>query len=85
MDTLNLKMFTVCNEGMKVARLDAQIRSAREIARCIRGHYAWCTTFGFDGMHEADWSGTRPFFPRAGLREWRACGQGLEGDRHAGH
>jgi Amidohydrolase len=57
MDTLNLKMFTVCNEGMKVARLDAQIRSAREISALHPRYYAWCTTFGFDGMHEAAWSG----------------------------
>ncbi len=56
MDELRLKMFTVCNEGLKVERLKMQIQAAAEIAKAHPRYYAWCTTFGFDGMHEPGWA-----------------------------
>jgi hypothetical protein len=55
MDALNLKMFTICNEGLKVSRLVKQIEVAVEIVRSQPRYYAWATTFGFDGMYEPDW------------------------------
>lgn len=54
MEELNLKMFTICNEGLKVDRLAVQIDVAKELAGYPR-YYAWATTFGFDGMYEGDW------------------------------
>ncbi len=64
MEALNLKMFTICNEGLKVDRLAAQIAVAKELAGHPR-YYAWATTFGFDGMYRADW----PERVRASLRD----------------
>lgn len=55
MDTLNLKMFTICNEGLKVDRLEAQVEAAISITKQHPRYYSWCTTFGFDGMYEPDW------------------------------
>jgi len=54
MEALNLKMFTICNEGLKVDRLAAQVEAAKELAAHPR-YYAWATTFGFDGMYDAGW------------------------------
>ncbi len=57
MDELRLKMFTVCNEGLKVDRLKMQIEAAAEITKAHPRYYAWCTTFGFDGMYDPGWTG----------------------------
>ena len=56
MDSLNLKMFTICNEGLKTDRLKAQMEAAVKITRDLPRYYAWCTTFGFERMFEPDWA-----------------------------
>jgi hypothetical protein len=56
MDDLNLKMFTICNEGLKVDRLDAQVKAAIEITKAHPRYYAWATTFGFDNMYDPGWA-----------------------------
>ena len=56
MDTLNLKMFTICNEGLKKDRLKAQIEAAVDICNHYPRYYGWCTTFGFDRMFDSDWA-----------------------------
>ena len=56
MDDLNLKMFTICNEGLKTDRLEAQVKAAIEISRQFPRYYGWCTTFGFDRMYEQGWA-----------------------------
>ena len=86
MDALNLKMFTICNEGMKVPRLDGadsqlQGRSAQAHPR----YYRRVRRSASMGCTRRTGPVRVPFVSRAGLREWRARGEGLEGDRHAGH
>ena len=56
MDTWNLKMFTICNEGMKSDRLVAQREIAMEVCRKFPRYYAWCTTFDLNGIRNPGWT-----------------------------
>jgi predicted TIM-barrel fold metal-dependent hydrolase len=56
MDQWNLKMFTICNEGLKSDRLKAQIKAAVEISEKSPRYYAWCTTFDLNGIGQPGWS-----------------------------
>jgi hypothetical protein len=85
MDELRLKMFTVCNEGLKVERLRMQIQAAVEITKAHPRYYAWCTTFGFDGMDEPGWAvrvmeGLERDFTRGALavKVWKEIGMQLK-------
>jgi predicted TIM-barrel fold metal-dependent hydrolase len=85
MDALNMKMFTICNEGLKVDRLVAQIRSAAEIVSARPRYYAWATTFGFDRMEEPGWAARvnaslkRDFDNGAlGVKVWKEIGMQLK-------
>jgi predicted TIM-barrel fold metal-dependent hydrolase len=55
MDQWNLKMFTICNEGLKSDRLKAQIKTAVEICEEFPRYYAWCTTFDLNGIGAPEW------------------------------
>ena len=55
MDSLNMKMYTICNEALKTDRLKAQVESAIELYAGYPRYYGWCTTFGFNGMFNRDW------------------------------
>jgi predicted TIM-barrel fold metal-dependent hydrolase len=55
MDSLNMKMYTICNEGLKTDRLKMQVDTAMDLYKKYPRYYGWCTTFGFDGMNEPDW------------------------------
>ena len=57
MDSLNLKMYTICNEALKTSRLTAQVESAEELSRAYPRYYGWCTTFGFEDMFNPSWPG----------------------------
>jgi hypothetical protein len=85
MDELQLKMLTVCNEGLKVERLRMQIDAAVAISRAHPRYYAWCTTFGFDGMYERGWTdqvvaGLERDFARGALavKVWKEIGMQLK-------
>lgn len=56
MDTWNLKMFTICNEGLKSDRLEAQRKIAVDISREYPRYYAWCTTFDLNGIQNPGWT-----------------------------
>jgi hypothetical protein len=56
MDHLNLKMFTICNEGLKSDRLKAQIKTAVEICNKFPRYYGWCTTFDLHGIEHPGWA-----------------------------
>jgi hypothetical protein len=56
MDQWNLKMFTICNEGLKSDRLYAQRKAAREISKKFPQYFAWCTTFDLNGINDPGWS-----------------------------
>lgn len=56
MDTWNLKMFTICNEGLKSDRLEAQRKIAINICQEYPRYYAWCTTFDLIGVGNSGWS-----------------------------
>jgi len=56
MDTWNLKMFTICNEGLKSDRLEAQRKIAMNICQEYPRYYAWCTTFDLNGVESPGWS-----------------------------
>ena len=56
MDDLNIKMFTICNIGIQSDRLQAQVEAAMDISSKYPRYYAWCTSFGFERMYEADWA-----------------------------
>ena len=55
MDAWNLKMFTICNEGLKSDRLEAQRRIAMDICQKYPRYYAWCTTFDLNGISAPGW------------------------------
>ena len=55
MDQWNMKMFTICNEGLKSDRLKAQVEAAVEITDKFPRYYAWCTTFDLNGIEHPDW------------------------------
>lgn len=81
MDELNVKMFTVCNEGLKVERLEAQIQTAMAITRAYPRYYAWATTFGFADMYAPGWSAAvneilRDHFEKGALavKVWKEIG-----------
>jgi predicted TIM-barrel fold metal-dependent hydrolase len=56
MDTWNLKMFTICNEGLKSDRLEAQRNIAVDICQKYPRYYAWCTTFDLNGIQTSGWT-----------------------------
>jgi hypothetical protein len=56
MDDWNLKMFTICNEGLKSDRLEAQRKAAVEISEEWPRYYAWCTTFELNGFDTPGWT-----------------------------
>ena len=57
MDRWNLKMFTICNEGLKADRLEAQIQVAAKISGSFPRFYSWCTTLDLNGVGERGWTG----------------------------
>ncbi|MBS0001153.1 MAG: amidohydrolase family protein [Cyclobacteriaceae bacterium] len=87
MDRLNLKMVTICNEGLKPDRLAAQIKIAREIHQKAPRYYAWCTTFDLNGFGLAGWTdrvlaGLQDDFNRGalGVKVWKEIGMQLKDD-----
>jgi len=56
MDSWNLKMFTICNEGLKSDRLEAQRKIALDICQEYPRYYAWCTTFDLTGIRDQGWT-----------------------------
>lgn len=56
MDTWNLKMLTICNEGLKSDRLKAQREIAIDICNQFSRYYAWCTTFDLNGIQTPGWT-----------------------------
>jgi hypothetical protein len=57
MEAWNLKMFTICNEGLKSDRLEAQRKIAVDICQKCPRYYAWCTTFDLNGIQTPGWTG----------------------------
>lgn len=85
MDHWNLKMFTICNEGLKSDRLKAQIETAVDITDNLPRYYAWCTTFDLNGMEDPDWSKhviekLKTDFDRGalGVKVWKEIGMQLK-------
>jgi len=56
MEAWNLKMFTICNEGLKSDRLEAQRTIARVVCKKFPRYYAWCTTFDLNGIQAPEWA-----------------------------
>lgn len=56
MNEWNLKMFTICNEGLKTDRLRFQKMAAIEISKKLPRYYGWCTTFDLNGIEKPDWA-----------------------------
>jgi hypothetical protein len=56
MDEWNLKMFTICNEGLKSDRLEAQRKIAMDICQRYPRYYGWCTTFDLNGIQTPGWT-----------------------------
>jgi hypothetical protein len=87
MDKLNLKMVTICNEGLKTDRLAAQVKIARKIHEKAPRYYAWCTTFDLNGFGTADWTdrvitGLQEDFDHGalGVKAWKEIGMQLKDD-----
>ena len=85
MDEWNMKMFTICNEGLKTDRLKAQIEAAAEITDNLPRYYAWCTTFDLNGIGKPEWSGQvikklKADFDRGalGVKVWKEIGMQLK-------
>jgi predicted TIM-barrel fold metal-dependent hydrolase len=88
MDKLNLKMVTICNEGMKAYRLAAQVEIARNILKKAPRYYAWCTTIDLNGFGSAGWTdrvlaGLQEDFDHGalGVKVWKEIGMQLKDDR----
>lgn len=56
MDHLNLKMLTICNEGLKSDRLKTQIHAAAGLCSMYPRYYGWCTTFDLNGIEDPGWA-----------------------------
>jgi len=85
MDQWNMKMFTICNEGLKLDRLKAQIDIAVEINEKLPRYYAWCTTFDLNGINNPSWTGQvieklKADFDRGalGVKVWKDIGMQLK-------
>ncbi len=85
MDHWNMKMFTICNEGLKTDRLKAQIEAAVEISKKLPRYYAWCTTFNLNGIENPSWAAKvieelKSDFDRGalGVKVWKEIGMQLK-------
>lgn len=85
MDQWNMKMFTICNEGLKTDRLKAQIEAAAEISHNLPRYYAWSTTFDLNGIDKPDWPDKvieklKVDFDRGalGVKVWKEIGMQLK-------
>lgn len=56
MEELNLKMNIMTNKGIQADRLKFQVDTAIDISKKYPRYYSWCTTFGFERMHEPGWA-----------------------------
>ena len=88
MDEMNLKMVTICNEGLKTDRLEAQIKTAREIQKKAPRYYAWCTTFDLNDFGKPEWTenvlvGLQDDFRQGavGVKVWKEIGMQLKDDK----
>jgi len=85
MDDLNLKMLTICNEGLKSDRLEAQRKAAIVISEKYPRYYTWCTTFDLNGTDSPGWSNRvigrlKEDFERGALavKVWKEIGMQLK-------
>lgn len=56
MDSYNLKMLVMVNEGLKVERLKVQTDVAIDLYKKHPRYFTWLTTFGFERMYDADYA-----------------------------
>jgi len=85
MDLMNMKMFTICNEGLKSDRIKAQIDAALEISEKLPRYYSWCTTFNLNGINNPTWTDQvieklKADFNRGalGVKVWKDIGMQLK-------
>ncbi len=56
MDSINMKVATICTGGTNPERMNRSIDSARAFTENNPRYYAWVTTFDLTGRDEPDWA-----------------------------
>lgn len=55
LDSLNMKVTTICTRGTNIERMNNQRNSARQLSDNYPRYYAWITTFDLTQRNDHDW------------------------------
>lgn len=55
LDSLNMKVITICTRGTNIDRMNLQVNSAKEMSQKYPRYYAWVTTFDLTRRNEPGW------------------------------
>jgi predicted TIM-barrel fold metal-dependent hydrolase len=56
LDSLNMKVTTICTRGTNVERMNRQINQAKEFTKEYPRYYAWITTFDLTQRDDPNWA-----------------------------
>ncbi len=56
LDSLNMKVNTICTGGMNIQRMEKQINSAKKVTKEYPRYYEWVTTFDLTQRDDPNWA-----------------------------